>query len=651
MRDGIRLAARIWIPADAERSKVPAILEYIPYRKADRMRERDEPMHHYFAGHGYAAVRVDLRGTGDSEGLLLDEYHPQEIEDALDVIGWLRSQPWCTGTVGMMGKSWGGINALQVAARRPEGLAAVIAVCSSDDRFRDDAHYMGGCLLNENLVWGSTLLTLSALPPDPSVWPDRWRDMWKDRLLSAPHFTERWLRHPRRDEYWKHGSVSEDYEAIACPLFAVGGWADAYSNSIPRLLARLRVPRKGLIGPWAHLYPHNGSPGPAIGFLQEALAWWDQWLRGLDTGLMKEPMYRVWMPESHEPSTGRWVAEPMWPSENVVPRTYCLDLGSLGDEPSEDVSVSVQSPLTVGLSAGSWCSFGASDEMPLEQSEDDRRSLLFDSQPLAEKLEILGTPVLRLTLTCAGPLGMVAARLEDVSIDGASRRVTYGVLHLAHRESHEHPTPLVPGRNYQVSIPLNHVAHAFRQGHRLRLALSTAYWPILWPLPRTAAVELRLQPSRLEIPVRAPRPEDAVLRPFAPPETAPNAATVELHRGVMTSSTNHDSANGELTVRVSTDLDENGEPSLTRVVATGMDHGHGVVESLSIVEGDPLSARAEILHEVKFRRDALTLRVRSRTRLAADASNFYLESRLEGFDGDSSIGARELDAVIPRDLL
>ena len=196
MSDGCRLAARIWLPADAETAPVPAILEYIPYRKRDFTRPRDEPMHHYFAGYGYAAVRVDLRGSGDSDGLLLDEYLKQEHDDALEVIRWIAQQPWCSGAVGMMGKSWGGFNSLQVAARRPPELKAIITVCSTDDRYLDDVHYMGGCLLNENLTWGSVLMSYNAYPPDPEIVGERWRTMWRDRLEHAVFFPEVWLSIP-----------------------------------------------------------------------------------------------------------------------------------------------------------------------------------------------------------------------------------------------------------------------------------------------------------------------------------------------------------------------------------------------------------------------------------------------------------------------
>ena len=147
LADGTRLAARIWLPTDAEQRPVPAILEYLPYRKRDGTHVRDALTHPHLAGHGYACVRVDMRGNGESDGLMLDEYTKQELDDAVEVIAWLAGQAWCSGAVGMMGISWGGFNALQVAALRPPALKAIITLCSTDDRYSDDIHYKGGCLL------------------------------------------------------------------------------------------------------------------------------------------------------------------------------------------------------------------------------------------------------------------------------------------------------------------------------------------------------------------------------------------------------------------------------------------------------------------------------------------------------------------------
>ena len=281
LSDGIRLAARVWLPKDARERPVPAILEYLPYRRRDGTAERDALTHPYFAGHGYASVRVDMRGAGDSEGVLLGEYLRQEQDDALEIIDWITAQPWCAGTVGMIGISWGGFNGLQVAARRPPALKAVVSICSTDDRYADDIHYMGGCLLNDTPAWNGYMFSINTTPPDPQVVGDnKWKELWVERLRGSGLWLEDWLAHQRRDDFYKHGSVCENFSDIEAAVYAVGGWADGYSNAVFRLLAGLQSPCKGLVGPWAHKYPHFAEPGPAIGFLQECLRWWDHWLKG-----------------------------------------------------------------------------------------------------------------------------------------------------------------------------------------------------------------------------------------------------------------------------------------------------------------------------------------------------------------------------------
>ena len=227
-----------------------------------------------------------MRGFGESDGISLDEYLKQEQDDCLEVMDWLAAQPWCTGACGMIGISWGGFNGLQVAARRPPELKAVITLCSTDDRYADDIHAMGGCMLVDNLAWASAMFAIQGAPPDPALVGERWREMWLHRLENQPLLIANWLEHQRRDAYVEAWLGLRELDDIKCPIYAVGGWADGYSNAIPRLLAGLKVPRKGLVGPWAHRYPHFAEPGPRIGFLQECLRWWDQWLKGQDTGIM-----------------------------------------------------------------------------------------------------------------------------------------------------------------------------------------------------------------------------------------------------------------------------------------------------------------------------------------------------------------------------
>jgi uncharacterized protein len=316
-RDGTRLSARIWLPEGAGAdNRVPALLEYLPYRKGDWTAVRDAQRHPWYAARGYASVRVDLRGSGDSEGVLLDEYTPTELADGVDVIAWLAAQPWCTGRVGMFGISWGGFNSLQVAALRPPALKAIVTVCSTDDRYADDVHYFGGAVLGIDMLgWSATMLAATALPPDPARVAS-WRELWDQRLAALVPFVDTWLAHQRRDGYWRHGSVCEDYAAIDVPVLAVGGWADAYRNTVLRLLAHLSCPVKGIIGPWAHMYPDiDRPPGPRIGFLPETLRWWDRWLRDVPNGAESEPALRAWMQDSVPPATayperpGRWVTE------------------------------------------------------------------------------------------------------------------------------------------------------------------------------------------------------------------------------------------------------------------------------------------------------------------------------------------------------
>jgi predicted acyl esterase len=623
LRDGTRLAARIWLPEDAERNPVPAILEYLPYRKRDGTYERDSLTHPYLAGHGYAGVRVDIRGSGDSDGLLTDEYALQEQDDALEVIAWLAGQPWCSGAVGMMGISWGGFNGLQVAARQPPALKAIVTICSTDDRYSDDVHYMGGARLTAGFGWASFFFGSMCLPPDPALVGPRWREMWLQRLENVPLFLELWTRHQRRDAYWRHGSVCEDFQAIRCPVYAVGGWTDGYTNAIPRLLEHLSVPRKGLIGPWAHAYPHFALPGPQIGFLQEMLRWWDHWLKGIDTGVMDEPMLRAWMTDSVAPAThhetlpGRWVAEPSWPPENRRLLRLHLDDGGLRPESCTLTPREIRSSQTVGRHAGNWCPFGRAADQAGDQREDDARSLVFETEPLAETIEILGAPVLTLEVAADRPGANLAVRLCDVHPSGDSLRVSFGILNLAHRDGHETPVPLVPGERYRVRIRLNDAGAVFPASHRIRLALSTAYWPMIWPGPETSIVTVLA--GTLELPQRAARAEDAALPALPEPETATPERPVAVGPGIV------------------------------RIDRIGLEQGSEGRFRFDISDDDPLSAVAEMQRAQTLARDDWQIRIETSMRLSCTSEAFLLQGSLRALEGPDEVCRRSWDCAIPRD--
>jgi putative CocE/NonD family hydrolase len=652
LADGTRLAARIFLPEDAETHPVPAILEYLPYRKRDGTAERDALTHPYFAGHGYAGIRVDMRGSGESEGLLVDEYPKQEQDDCLEIIAWIARQSWCSGAVGMMGISWGGFNALQVAARRPPALKAIITICSTDDRYADDIHFMGGALLNAKLGWASTMFAYMSRPPDPALVGERWREMWLERLEAMPLFIETWLQHQRRDEYWKHGSICEDFAQIACPVYAIGGWADGYSNAVPRLLAGLTVPRKGLIGPWAHKYPHFALPAPAFGFLQEALRWWDKWLKGTETGVMEGPMLRAYVQESVRPlpwyaeRPGRWVGEAAWPSTAITQRAVYLLGQSLADKAGDETPLQLASPETAGLCAGDWLSFGTTPEEPVDQREDDAKSLVFDSEPLASRVELLGAAAVELDLASDKPNAIIAVRLCDVHPDGAATRITYGILNLSHRDSHEHPTPLEPGKRYRIRVQLNDVGYALPSGHRLRLAISSAYWPILWPLPERATLTLYAgSTSRLLLPLRAPRAEDAQLPPLPPVASATPEPRTVLRAGEIERRIERDIATGETIVHRLTD---NGE---VRIDAIGLEISSAEREEYRITDEDPLSARIEIVWTQRVGRGAWRTRTETRTVMTATRDEFHLHAELDAYEGETRVVSRNWDRKVPRDLI
>ncbi|MGX1565225.1 CocE/NonD family hydrolase [Streptomyces sp. NPDC055506] len=645
-RDGTtRLHARIWRPADAESDPVPALLEYLPYRKSDWTAPRDAQRHPWYAGHGYASVRVDVRGHGDSEGRPGDEYDAQELADGVDVVNWLAAQPWCTGKVGMFGISWGGFNSLQIAALAPEPLKAVVTVCSTDDRYDNDVHYTGGAVLGiDMLAWAGTMLAFTARPPDPSnVGADRWLPMWRERLDSLEPFLHTWLEHQQRDDYWRHGSVCEDYTAIDAAVLAVGGWNDPYRDTVLRLVEHLPGERvRGIIGPWSHQYPDRGlPPGPAIGFLQETLRWWDQHLKDTDTGVMAEPLLRAWLndpvPPSprHEEMPGRWVSDAEWPSPDVTWDTRPLGEGR---DP-----VLVRSPQHTGLDAGRFFPFGNAADLPPDQREEDGRSVCFDSAPLDRRVEILGRPRVRLRLDSDTPRAHVIARVCDVAPDGSSTLVTRGVLNLLSRKGREHAVEWTPGTYEDVEFELNGIGYAFPPGHRVRVAVSDTYWPWVWPhgergalyvVPAGSAVLLPVREGADEVAVRFEEPEQAVPMPVTydtPPDPRPERLVT------------HDVAKGEWTLEV--------DPGYggSRTYPDGLRYEESARETYTIRTDDPLSARAVSEWRIRLRRgDDWDAEIMARTELRATAAEFIMDSRIEARGNGETVAERAWHRTTPR---
>jgi len=435
---------------------------------------------------------------------------------------------------------------------------------------------------------------------------------------------------------------------------AVSGWADGYTNTVFRLLENLHVPRKGLVGPWAHTYPHLGEPGPAIGFLQELVRWWDNWLKDIDNGVMAEPMLRAWIQDTVPPHTayaerpGRWVGEWQWPPPHVRFGEYPLAPHRLA-RPREHVpetELSFSSPLSVGQYAGKCCSYNQPPDLPYDQREDDGGSLVFDSDELDEQCELLGTPTVELDLAVDRPVAMVAVRLSDVLPDGAATRISYGLLNLTHRDSHAAPEPLEPGKRYRVTVELNTMAQSLPAGHRLRLAISTSYWPLAWPPPEPVRLSVFTGASTLRLPIRPIRGTDETpLRPFAEPEGAEPIPVTQVEEGEQRWTVSRDLVDYNSAVDIVKDR------GVVRFDDIALELTRRGRERYSWVGDDVTSAAGETEWLMGFEREEWNVSTITRTMLTADETNFYLHAELDAYEGDDRVASYNWNRTIPRDLV
>jgi len=653
MKDGTRLAARMWLPEDAETDKVPAVFEYMPYRKRDQSRARDEGIHAYIAGHGYACLRIDTRGSGDSDGLLRGEWEDSEIDDGLQAIEWATRQPWCSGTVGMIGKSWSGFSALALAGRAPEALKAIIPVCAGDDRYHQSLHWSGGAFLVEQLWWTDTMIVFNMRPPDPEIVGPQWREMWQQRLDDNHPWLNDWIRHQRRDDFWKHASLCERFPETKAAVFAVGGWADYISRAIPRMMAGLPGPRFALVGPWGHHYPHDGAPLPAVGFLQDCVRFFDRYVKGQDNGWEKEPGYRAYL-QSFEPpaathgtQAGRWVALEAWPSDKVAPQVLYLNPGRLERKAKPSQALTHRSPLSTGLASPEWLSMDIDGERPRDQREDDGRSLTFDSEKLAKPLDILGRVSLEAEIEVDRPVAQLIARICDVAPDGTSVRVSFQVLNLTHRDSHEAPTPVPTGKRIRVKLDLPDVGWTFNAGHTIRLALSTSYWPIAWPAPEPVTLTLHTGASTLSLPVLKGKTKTPK---FGPPERAKSVDVETLVPKQLERRVIQDGLTGEITVETIGNGGFLGPGRKWKITDIGTVIGHALTKRFTITEGDPTSARSDFRQSYELERGDWRIRLETHSTFHGTRTDWVFAQEAVAYEGDKEVFRKTWTQTTPRDL-
>lgn len=645
MPDGVSLCADMVLPEGD--GPVPAVFDYYPYRKDD-LSAYGLRRHVYLAEQGYAALRVDVRGTGSSEGTAVDEYTLQEQLDGVQIIAWLARQPWCNGNVGMFGTSYGGFNALQVAMHRPPALKAIVPMYFTDNRYTDDCHYKGGTLqmLYDMATYGLSMVVENAMPPYPEACGPDWAETWKGHLEAEPWLLN-WLENQTFNDYWKHGSLCEDYGAIACATFLIGGWRDGYTNCNLRTFRHLRAPRKLLIGPWLHAQPDSGVPGPQVDHLYEMVRFFDHWLKGIDNGVMDEPPITLYVQKFDEPAarrkhtSGYWRHELSWPLARSREDVWYLGpIGDLGQSPEQGRLRFDYYPAT-GTTFPMF-SAAAPYLLPVDQRLEAPAPLQWTSKPLADPVEIVGRPEASLRLAVSTEIATAVVRLLDVAPDGTAALVTKGVLNLTHRDSHESPAPLEPGRPYTVTVPLDATAWLFEPGHRLGVSLAGADFPNSWPSPRLYRAELELgEETRLMLPVtpaqdpRLPAPElpsPPAARPLVDSQEQPPVWRV---------------SRDQIARRVTVTLSTGGRTYLK----DGSRFSSETDTQAAVSEQDPARASVKSTHAVTLHWPEQTIEVRARGQIASTESALHVTIMLTITVEGTQTHERQWTRTIPRELL
>ncbi len=572
----IKLKGHYWYNRDTVKAgiKCPAIVELNPYRCRDGMMTGDSGWYPWFAYHDYLCFRIDLQGSGDSGGILSDEYTNEEIAYCMQVIEQIAAHPYCDGNVGMMGESWSAINMLMVSAHKdcPSALKAGLVICGSDDRYNDDIHYIDGAMMQDNFGWPSSMWGWICLPPDPLVAGSKWSEMWRRRIRSAEFWFKYWGRRQARDRYWYASSVRDRYRDVKVPIYIVSGYQDGYKNPVLRAVTGLSAagkPVQGLLGPWGHSTPNDGYPGPRMDWMPYVLThWWDKWLKGKAPDPETElPEMTVWLGESREPNTfpcdleqGKWAAEDGKWADRVKEKILYLRQDS-----RLSTLTPVRSARCVGsdrliietnmLETSSWGRSG-NDDLPGDQSTADSESLHFDTAAIQKDIDCFGRPTAHLTLSCDQPIASIAVRLCEVSPETkASHLVCYRFFNLAMRGGDaEHPEPVTPGEIFHVSVPLNVIGHTFKRGWRVRLSVSSSFFPTMWAGAQTPVITLYTGPlegvpmSALSLPLRRTRAQDARLKTLLPEN--PQVTWVDSETYVPTT-TSREGSNSRKAKRIS----------------------------------------------------------------------------------------------------
>lgn len=664
-RDGVELSANLFLPLDAASGggRAPVILNMDPYRKDDWSAGWDQSLATYLAERGYAYCRLDVRGTGSSGGVAMDEYTEAETLDGHDAVEWLAAQPWCSGNVGMWGLSYGGFTSIQVAATRPPHLRAIVPIQATDDRYTDDVHYVGGAMtVSELAQYAVSQVAMNALPAPKSVWGPSWLDRWRERLDATPVWLFRWAREQRDSAYWRRGSLAPAYERIDAAILHLTGWMDEYVDAAFRMQARCvnAAARRTIVGPWVHGLPDHACPAPNIDWLHEAVRWFDRWLKGEPNGVEDEPgltwFHRAPTAPERFPKrlNGEWRAARQWPPAAPVSLRLSLAAGEepgrgrLGDANGPDGVDSFVHRPTAGVRGGSLC-WGAGhppNGLAADLRLEEANGPVYTSAPLGGPLSVLGVPVAVLHVSSSEPVAHLVVRLGNVAPDGAIEQVSEGILNLTHRNSHSDPTPLEPERRYEVRVPLRVAGYRFPAGHRVHLSVASAHWPVIWPSP--GASELAIHrgpdtPSRLELPL-APSGAEKVppptFRTDPPPLREFGSETSEPTRW----ETVEDPESGTVTIRTH----EGATSTLPDGTSTLF---VGETLAMTASEREPGHGRFENACEYRLDKDGHRIVVLADGTTVATPTAFQMDVRIRVELDGASFFERAWREEVPRDLL
>ncbi len=640
MKDGVRLAATLYMPDGAKAGeKFPALLEYLPYRKDDGTAAGDYPKHAYFARRGYVGVRVDIRGFGASEDVPpTREYSEQEQVDGEQVIAWLARQPWCNGNVGMFGISWGGFTAMQMAMRHPPALKAIVAAHATAELFHDDVHYVDGMAHIDEFELNMDMAEGWVGAPDYSL----------DEKVLGPRFDSPpwsllYLKHQHDGPFWR--DRVRPLSEITTPSLLIGGMQDGYRDNVTDMLMKSKAPIRAIVGPWNHSYPNDPDFGPKVEWRDQAVRWFDYWLKGRDTGVQNDPRLVIFMQHWRPPDPGltevpgEWRREDVWPPKDETRTTFYLhDNHTLEGTAAVQATHRLKYIPTVGVEAGFWWGELLSDPRPV-----DAFSLVYDSAPLENEVGILGRPHALLRASATAPLADWFARLSDVAPDGTVTQVTGAGLNGAQRESMTDPRDLEPGKVYSLDIQMHLTSWVFPKGHRIRVAISNALWPMVLPTPYAMTTSLELGGnggSRIVLPVV---PVHGVAAPeFSPPQPSEERSDIKNEGfpwpGEWT--VERDEAHQKTTVHW------NGKDGYTYPWGTENDFENLTYEG-DDAHPETCSVRGEA--ESVFTLRGRTLVWRGHLLVTTDQKNFYYKYTRELLKDGQMIKSKTWQETIPRD--